>query len=399
MVAGLAADSSIIVPDAKLEGMGIKVIVGEVTNVNAADKKVTLRDNSTLEYNKLILTTGARSFVPPIEGHDLDHVVCLRGSLDAQQIRSILTKSNPRRMVFVGAGFITMEIASLLLAADDQLEITVVELLDRPLPVMLDKDMADKVSDYVSKKGINLLTGKKVERLLGESGKVKAVELESGEILKADVVFIHVGVRPNLELAEKAGLELGRFGIKVNEFQETSDPDILAGGDCVEKVNFITGKPDAGNLRGPAVMQGRLAAKRLAGYSIPFHGVLNAGGCQMFDMVVTATGLTEESAKTNGYETVTAIVESRSKHGMIPGMQLWWIKLVFDKATKKLIGGQIVSNGVGPAREIDAVSAFIMGGKTIEDLTVFTSACNPDISSEPSMEPITIAAEQALQKI
>ena len=398
-MAGLAADSSIIVPDAKLEGMGIKVIVGEVTDVNAAEKTLTLGDNSTLEYNKLFLATGARSFVPPIEGHDLDNVVCLRGSMDAQQIRSILTKNNPRRMVFVGAGFITMEIASLLLAADDQLDITVVELFDRPLPVMLDKDIADKVTDYVSKKGINMLTGKKVEKILGENGQVKAVALGSGEILEADVVFIHVGVRPNLELAEKAGLEIGKFGIKVNEFQETSNPDILAGGDCVEKVNFITGKPDAGYLRGPAVMQGRLAAKRLAGYAIPFPGVLNASGCQMFDMVVTATGLTEASAVANGYEPVTAIVESRSKHGMIPGMQLWWIKLVFDKKTQKLIGGQIVSHGVGPAREIDAVSAFIMGGKTIADLTVFTSACNPDISSEPSMEPITIAAEQALQQV
>lgn len=146
-------------------------------------------------------------------------------------------------------------------------------------------------------------------------------------------------------------------------------------------------------------MQGRLAAKRLAGYAIPFPGILNASGCQMFDMVVTATGLTEASAVANGYEPITAIVESRSKHGMITGMQLWWIKLIFDKKTQKLIGGQIVSNDVGPAREIDAVSAFIMGGKTMADLTVFTSACNPDISSEPSMEPITIAAEQALQKV
>ena len=398
-MAGLAADTSIIVPDAKLEGMGINVIVGEVSEVDAAERKVTLSDNTTLEYNKLFLATGASSFVPPIPGHDLDGVVSLRGSKDAEKIRSILKEKDPRRIVFVGAGFITMEIASLLAATDDKLEITVVELFDRPLPVMLDKDMADKVTEYVSDKKIQLLTGKKVEKLLGEDGQVKAVTLESGETIDADMVFINVGVRPNLELAKKIGLEMGRFGIKVNEFQETSDPDILAGGDCVEKVNFITGKPDAGCLRGPAVIQGRLAAKRLAGYAIPFPGVLNAGGCQMFDMVVTATGLTEESAVANGYEPVTAIVESRSKHGMIPGMQLWWIKLVFDKKSKKLIGGQIVSHGVGPAREIDAVSAFIMGGKTIEDLTVFTSASNPDISPEPSMEPITIAAEQALQKL
>ena len=398
-MAGLAAQPSIIVPDAKLESMGIKVIVDEVTDVNAAEKKIFLNGNISLDYNKLFLSTGASSFVPPIPGNDLAGVVSLRGSQDAEHIRSVIKEKKPRRIVLVGAGFISMEIASLLAATSDQLEITVVELFDRPLPVMLDKDMADKVTAYVVEKGINMLTGKKVEKLLGEAGQVKAVLLESGETLDADMVFINVGVRPNLVLAEKAGLEMGQVGIKVNEFQETSNPDILAGGDCVEKVNFITGKPDAGSLRGPAVMQGRVAAKRLAGYAIPFPGVLNAGGCQIFDLVVTATGLTEESAKVNGFEPVSAIVESRSKHGMIPGMQLWWLKLIFDKKTRKLIGGQIVSNGVGPAREIDAVSAFIMGGKNIEDLTVFTSACNPDISSEPSMEPITLAAEQVLQKV
>jgi NADPH-dependent 2,4-dienoyl-CoA reductase/sulfur reductase-like enzyme len=212
-------------------------------------------------------------------------------------------------------------------------------------------------------------------------------------------VFVNVGVRPNTELAESIGLEMGEFGIKVNAFQETSDPHILAGGDCVEKINFVTGKPEGGRLRGPAVMQGRLAAKRLAGYDIKFPGVLNAGGCQVFDLVVTATGLTETDARRHGIETVSAVVDSRSKHGMIPGMQPWKIKLVFERESQVLIGGQIVSHTVGPAREIDAVSAFILGKKTIGDLTTFTSACNPDISSEPSAEPITIAAEQALQKL
>ncbi len=96
---------------------------------------------------------------------------------------------------------------------------------------------------------------------------------------------------------------------------------------------------------------------------------------------------------------VCTVVDSRSKHNMIPGMKPWKIKLVFDRSNSRLIGGQIVSHAVAPAREIDAVSAFILGGKTIPELTTFTSACNPDISSEPSAEPITIAAEQALQKL
>jgi NADH oxidase (H2O2-forming) len=234
---------------------------------------------------------------------------------------------------------------------------------------------------------------------VGKDGHVSGVALDSGAVVDADMVFVNVGVRPNVALAEKAGLEVGPFGIKVNRFQETSNPDILAGGDCVEKVNLITKKTDAGRLRGPAVMQGRLAAKRLAGMDIEFPGVLNAGGCQMFDLVAASTGLTEEAAAREGFDTVCAAVDSRSKHGMIPGMTPWRIKLVFDKNTQKLIGGQIVSHTVAPAREIDAVSAFIMGGKTAADLTTFTSACNPDISSEPSMEPITIAAEQVLQKL
>jgi NADH oxidase (H2O2-forming) len=293
-----------------------------------------------------------------------------------------------------------MEIASLLAAQyPGTYGITVVELCDRPLPLMLDKDMAGPVKDYLAERGIHVLTDAKVEKIVGKDGHVSGVALDSGAVVDADMVFVNVGVRPNVALAEKAGLEVGPFGIKVNRFQETSNPDILAGGDCVEKVNLITKKTDAGRLRGPAVMQGRLAAKRLAGMDIEFPGVLNAGGCQMFDLVAASTGLTEEAAAREGFDTVCAAVDSRSKHGMIPGMTPWRIKLVFDKNTQKLIGGQIVSHTVAPAREIDAVSAFIMGGKTAADLTTFTSACNPDISSEPSMEPITIAAEQVLQKL
>jgi len=198
---------------------------------------------------------------------------------------------------------------------------------------------------------------------------------------------------------EKISEEMEAFGIKVNEFQETSNPDILAAGDCVEKKNFITQKPDPGRLRGPAVIQGRLAAKRLAGYDIKFPGVLNTGGCEMFDLTVSATGLTEEAAAKEGFVTICTIADSRNKHGMIPGTMPWQIKLVFDKKTEKIIGAQIVSHSIPPSRKIDAISAFILGGKTISDLTTFMSACNPDISSEASLEPISVAAGVGLQKI
>lgn len=400
MVAGLAAGKSIVVPDKMLEGAGIKVVREEVIRVDALKKEVILSGGAVFSYDKLYLATGSRSFVPPIEGNDLTGVMTLRGLDDAEKIRDYINEEKPRNIIFIGAGFISMEIASLLAEhMPGQFQITVIELMDRPLPLMLDKDMSDSVRQYLEEKGLTIMTGEKVERLTGQDGKITGVALASGKKLDADMVFMNVGVRPNIELAKAIGLEMGRFGIAVNAFQETSNPDILAGGDCVEKINFITKKPTPGQLRGPAVVQGRLAAKRLAGMAIPFPGVVDAGGCKMFDMTITATGLTEETAAKEGFETVCAVVDSRSKHAMIPGMKPWKLKLVFDRKTHKLLGGQIVSHDIAPAREIDAVTAFILGGKTMEDLTTFTSACNPDISSEPSAEPITIAAEQALQKL
>ncbi len=400
MVAGQVTEESIVVPDKMLQGMGINVVHDEVIRIDKDKKLVVTSQGREIKYDKLYLATGSSSVVPPIEGNKLDGVLTLRGLPDAAGIKKCLVSREVRNIVFIGAGFISMEIAALLKEMNTfSASISVIELMDRPLPLMLDKDMGDVVKTYLEEKGLSVLTGEKVEKILAKDGKVAGVKLASGKILDADIVFMNVGVKPNTELAEEIGLEMGRFGIKVNEFQETSDPDILAGGDCVEKYNFITKKPTPGQLRGPAVVQGRLAAKRLAGYSIRFPGVLDAGGCKMFDMTITATGFSEESARNEGFETVSATVDSRSKHGMIKGMKPWKIKLVFDKRTEKLIGGQIVSHDIAPAREIDAVTAFILGGKTISELTTFTSACNPDISSEPSAEPITIAAEQALQKL
>jgi NADH oxidase (H2O2-forming) len=400
VVAGLVTDQSIVVPDAMLEGMGIKVVHDEIVQVDNQEKRALSKKGEEFYYDQLFLATGSHSFLPPLEGGDLAGVMTLRGLPDAVQIKNTITSSSPRNIVFIGAGFISMEVASLLAERNpDMLNITVVELMDRPLPLMLDGDMAVQVAEYLEEKGLHLRLGEKVKKIQGHEGNVTGVELDSGEVIAADMVFMNVGVRPNLELAKQIGLEIGQFGIKVNRYQETSVPYIMAGGDCVEKYHFITKKPVPGQLRGPAVVQGRLAAKRLAGYEIPFPGVLDAGGCKMFDLTVTATGMTEENAKNEGFDTISALVDSRSRHGMIPGVKPWRLKLVFDRSTTKLIGGQIVSHDVAPAREIDAVTALILGEKTIPELTTFTSACNPDISSEPSAEPITIAAEQALQKL
>ncbi len=400
MVAGLAAGESIVNPDKMFSDNGIDMIIDSVDDIDAGKKLVKTAGGKEISYDKLILSLGSRPFVPPIEGSGLEGVFTLRTLVDAENIMDYIEKNNPVKLAFVGAGFISLEVAALLKSVEKRgFEINIIELLEQPLPVMLDSELGEEVGKYLSEKGFRMHMGRKVEKILGEGGRVSGIELDGGERLDADMVFMNVGARPNLELAKKMGLEMGQFGIKVNQYLETSDPDVLAAGDCIDNYHFITKKPAPIQLRGPAVIQGRYAAKRLAGHEFLFPGLLGNSAVKLFDKYISATGFNEAKAKEEGFDPVCATVQSRSKHGMIPGVKPWTLKLVFDRATRKLLGGQIISSSEGPVKEIDTINALIVGGKTIPDLTTLMCAGNPDISSEPSAEPITIAAEQALQKL
>lgn len=399
-MAGLVTGESIVNPDKMFADNGVNSIIQRVVSVNVADKKLKLSDSREIHYDKLVMGVGSSPFIPPIEGSDLRGIFTLRSLADAENIRKFMEEAKPRKLAFIGAGFISMEQATLLMEnKPGKYDISIVELLGHPIPLMLDADLGARLHDYLAHKGLGLRMGEKVTKILGKGGCVSGVELDSGESIQADMVFVNVGARPNLGLAKDMGLELGKFGIKVNRFMETSNPDVMAAGDCVENQHFVTKKPVPIQLRGPAVIQGRLVAKRLAGYEIPFTGVLGNSVVRLLDKYIAGTGLTEEQARRENIETVCATVDSRSKHNMIPGKKPWTIKLVFDRLSTKLIGGQIISDDIAPVKEIDAVNALILGEKTIPDLTTLMCAGNPDCSSEPSAEPITIAAEQALQKL
>ncbi len=396
----MATVDSITNPDKMFTDGGINVIIDRVTKADGDQKTVTLSDGREIPYDKLLLGTGASPAVIPIEGHDLEGVFTLRSAPDAEKIRNFLEERKAKKLILIGAGFTNLEVATLLCETKpDHYDVTVIEILGYPLPLMVDSDMGAQVQEHLVEKGFTMKMDQRVAKILGQNGVVSGVELASGETIEADMVLLAVGVRQNLELAKDLGLELGKFGIKVNKFLETSVPDVMAAGDCVEKYNLVTKKPVAGQLRGPAVIQGRLAAKRLAGYEIEFPGVLNNSAVRLFDKYIGSVGLTEEEARREGLEILCTTVTSRSKHGMIPGVKPWTLKLIFDKATHKVIGGQIVSDSVAPVKEIDTINALILGEKTIPELTTLMCAGNPDCSSEPSLEPITICAEQALQKL
>ena len=396
----MATVDSITNPDQMFADAGINLIIARATRADGEKKKVILSDGREVPYDKLLLGTGARPMIPPIEGCDLGGVFSLRSAPDAVNIKNFLEEENPSKLVFIGAGFINLEVATLLASTKpNQYEITVIELLGHPLPLMLDTEMAVQIQEYLVEKGFEMKMGQKVVKIFGQNGQVTGVELATGEKIDAQMVLLSIGVRQNLELANDLGLEVGKFGIKVNKFLETSVPDVMAAGDCVEKQHFVTKRPVAGQLRGPVVIQGRLAAKRLAGYDIEFPGVMNNSVVKLFDKSIGSVGLTEEVAQQEGFEIISTTVNSRSKHGMIPGVKPWTLKLIFNKESQKLIGGQIISDSEAPVKEIDTINALILGEKTIAELTTLMCAGNPDCSSEPSLEPITICAEQALQKM
>jgi len=399
VVAGLVTGNSIVTPDAKLTEAGVNTIIDRITKIDSKKKKVLLFDGKEVAYDKLVLGMGSSPIMLTIPGYDLDGVFMLRSLRHAEVMRQFLSNRKPKRLVFIGAGFVSLEIAILLKHADPEYKITIIECFGNPMPSILDSELGERVGKFLEDKSIELRMNSKVVEILGQNSTVSGVKLDSGDIISAEMVFMNVGTKPNVDLAVDAGLEMGQYGVKVNQFLETSDPDIMAAGDCANNIHFITGRSDPGALRGPAVIMGRLIGKRLAGYEIPFPGILNASACSLIDLNVAATGLNEQQAKDEGFDPVSAIVDSRSKHGMIPNVKPWTLKLVFDRKSRKLIGGQIISVDIPPVKEIDAISALILGGKTVEDLTVFMAAGNPDCSSEPSMEPISIAGEQALQKM
>lgn len=399
-MAGRATGDSIVNPDRMFADNGIKLIKDRAWDIDPDQKLVTLSEGRQVSYDKLVLAMGSQPVIPPIPGNDLPGVFTLRTLRDAENIRQFLRDQRPRKLVLVGSGFISLEMGALLLESDlKDCEIEVIEYLNEPLPLMLDSELGEKIREHLQERGISMRMGQKVDRILGDEHKVTGVELSTGERVDADMVFLNVGTKPDLDLARNAGLETDQFGVEVNRYLETSVPDILAGGDFINNFHFLTGKPTPIQLSGPAVIQGRFIAKRLAGYDFPFPGLLGNSTVKLLGQYVAATGLTESAAAQEGFDPVCTTVQSRSKHGMIPGAQPWLIKLVFDRSSTKLLGGQIISDSEAPAKEIDTVNALILGGKTVTDLTTLMCADNPDCSSEPNLEPISLAAEQTLQKM
>lgn len=369
----------------------------EALEIDRAGKRVRARRNGSendlwLDYDKLVLATGASAIVPTLPGINLENITTLHSIPDAEKIKTLMTQTKARNVVIVGGGLIGVEVAESLLEYDCQ--VTLVELMPQILR-MLDWEMARLVEQHMELYGITLQTNTRVLSFEGDA-KVSAVVTSQGR-LPADLVILGMGVKPNTALAGAAGIEIGvTGGIKVNDCQQTSDPDIYAAGDCAESIDLVTGKPCYVPMGSTANKQGRVAAINVCGGRDRFPGVLGSAVCKVFDFCVARTGLTEAAARELGRKIVTVLVPDADHPHYMPQAKSILIKLVVDAGTRKLLGAQAVGPGAGDKR-IDIAAMAITAGMTVDQLSKVDLCYAPPYS--PALDTIITAANVARNKL
>ena len=365
----------------------------EAVSIDRDNKKVFLRnleteEESSVDYDRLFIATGANPIVPPLPGRELEGVKTVQSMEDAIYLKERLVSNNIKRAVIVGGGLIGIETCEALELGG--VDITVVEMQDQILP-FLDWEMAKHVENHIKSRGSKVITGVGVTEFLGSGGKISGVRLSDGRTLECDLAVVSIGVRPNTELAADAGLEIGqRGGISVNTFMQTSDPDIFAGGDCVEVTNLVTHNKAHWPMGDAANLQGRVAAQNMVlGNNVEYEGMIGTGICKVFDYAAGSTGLSEKQAARLGYTNIiTAIQASPDKPGFM-GASPIIIKLVADKTTCRLLGMQAV--GTGDVSKRVAIGAMAIHGKMrVYDLVNLDLPYAPPFS--PAIDNFIIAA-------
>ncbi len=369
----------------------------EALEIDRAGKRVRVRqhgkaDDFWLDYDKLVLATGAKPVVPPIPQVNLENIFTLHGVHDAEAIKGLLAQAKARDVVIVGGGLIGVETTEALVQSGCR--VTVVEMLPQTLR-MLDGEMARLVEQHMESHGVKVMTNTRVTAFEG-STRVTAVVTTQGR-LAADMVILAIGVRPNVDLARAAGLAIGDTGgLQVDETQRTSDPDIYAAGDCAETKDVLTGKPCFVPLGSTANKQGRVAAVNICGGTDRFPGVLGSMVCKVFDLCVARTGLSESAARQHGYDIATVIVPDFDRAHYMPGAKLIVLKLVVDIRTRRLLGAQAVGPGAGDKR-MDVAAMAITAGMTVDQLSKADLCYAPPYAT--ALDAIITAANVARNKL
>lgn len=384
-----------VTPEQFREKRGIDVRLRHRVESIAPDEKIiTVLDvdkkkKFDFRYDKLAICTGAVPIRLKVPGIDAENVFYLRNLQDGLRLMSFLKDQNPQKAVIVGAGYVGLELAESFRARG-----MVVTIITHSDSIMndLEPEIAKVVEEELNRNGAVLKKNTKLVELEKSNGMARKV-ITSGDEIDADVVLISVGIRPNVELAESAGIKLGTTGaISVNERMETNIAHIYSAGDCAETCHRVTGKPAWIPLGDTANKMGRVAGANAGGANETFPGIVGSAVAKVFDLAVARTGLSLKEALKHGFKASSHTISEKSRAHYYPGGKPITITLVFDTATQKLLGAQMVGAD-GVAKRNDVLATAITAGMTLRDVENLDLCYAPPYS--PVYDPILIAARQA----
>lgn len=373
-------------------------ILHEVTKIDTAGRKVHVRDlksgSSTWEsYDQLLIATGAVPLRPDLPGAGADNICGVSTLESGLDIRRRLDKGGMRKAVVVGGGYIGLEMAEALVMAGLD-----VSLISRSPQVMatLDEEMGALVSRALQDVGVTLYLEEALTEFETTAGKVTGVVTDKRS-MPADIVILGLGVRPNTALAAAAGIPLGEKGsIRVNERMETGIAGIWAAGDCAESFHLVSRKPFHVALGTVANRHGRVAGINLGGGYATFPGVVGTAVTKICHVEVARTGLQEKELGKLGIEWVSAVIKSRTKPGYYPGSGEITVKVLAERGSGRLLGGQIVGME-GSAKRIDTLATALHAGFTVEEMINLDLGYAPPFS--PVWDPVVTAAREAAKKL
>lgn len=341
----------------------------EVLRVDVDKQEVTVRDlvaaqEYTESYDKLVLSPGAEPVRPPIPGVQADRVFSLRNLADMDAIKAVVDDGSLQRAVVIGGGYIGLEMVEALVQRD--VPVVLVELLPQVMGPA-DPEMVTPLHATLKERGVDLRLGTSVTEV-AEQGNALVLTLSDGQTLAADLAILAVGVRPEVLLAQTAGLSIGkRGGIQVDEHMRTSAANIYAVGDAVEVTDLVGGFATLIPLAGPANRQGRIAADNICGRKTVYKQTQGTAICKLFDLAIGMTGASEKALQRAGRVYEKIYVHPASHAGYYPGAAPMTLKLLFDPQDGKVLGAQAVGTD-GIDKRIDVLAVAIRAGLTVYDL-------------------------------
>ncbi len=376
-------------------------VMTEVTAINPAAKTISARNQLTgavyeESYDKLVLSPGAEPLRPPLPGINSEGIFTLRNVNDTDYIKNYIQQSEATKAVIIGAGFIGLEMAENL--HDIGLEVSIIEMGNQVM-APVDLPIAAMVQQHIRSKGVNLLLNTTVSGFERDDNGLKVL-LKDGTSVDADIVILSIGVKPDTKLALNAGLKIGEArGIHVNEYLQTSDPDIYAVGDAIEFTNPITGKAMITYLAGPANKQGRICANNIVlGNVQKYNGSINTAIVKVFDMTVGTAGTASKHLKLANIKHIVSTTHNGSHAGYYPGSQQMTIQVAFSPEGGQLLSAQ-VAGYEGADKRLDILASVIKRNGSIYDLIEFEHAYAPPYSSaKDPVNMVGFVAENILMK-